>query len=231
MDYKKDFSVFMAKSHMDKSLKSECGMPAWIVPVQAGRSCTDIKIAELSDDTGDNISEKNPDFCELTVTYWVWKNVVCRYKGVCHYRRRMLLKDEDITNIFQGNVDMILPLPYICYPNATGQYMRYISKEDRKHLETALAYVSPESVDVLHEIDGQQIYYDFNMVIAKNDVFDDYADWMFSILFEAEKSCVPDGKIRGDRYAGYLGELLTTIYIFKNRDRLKIVHGERDWLV
>ena len=39
------------------------------------------------DDEGDNISDKNPMYCELTTQYWAWKNVDAEYYGFCHYRR------------------------------------------------------------------------------------------------------------------------------------------------
>lgn len=41
----------------------------------------------IPDNTGDNISAKNPNYCELTALYWVWKNLDCEYIGLCHYRR------------------------------------------------------------------------------------------------------------------------------------------------
>lgn len=41
----------------------------------------------LHDDTGDNISDKNPMYCEMTTQYWAWKNVTSDYVGFCHYRR------------------------------------------------------------------------------------------------------------------------------------------------
>lgn len=28
----------------------------------------------IGDDTGDNISDKNREYCELTGIYWTWKN-------------------------------------------------------------------------------------------------------------------------------------------------------------
>lgn len=39
------------------------------------------------DNAGDNISEKNPAYCELTGLYWAWKNLNCDYIGLVHYRR------------------------------------------------------------------------------------------------------------------------------------------------
>ena len=34
--------------------------------------------------TGDHISSKNPNYCELTGLYWAWKNLDCEYIGLCH---------------------------------------------------------------------------------------------------------------------------------------------------
>lgn len=39
------------------------------------------------DDEGENISNRNPRYCELTTQYWAWKNIDADYYGFCHYRR------------------------------------------------------------------------------------------------------------------------------------------------
>src|SRR5690554_383993 len=51
----------------------------------------------LGDDTGDNISDKNPFYSELTGIYWLWKNTDNPVTGVCHYRRFYTAKPEPLS--------------------------------------------------------------------------------------------------------------------------------------
>ena len=45
-----------------------------IYPIQVGKALTKDILFPLNDFNGDNISAKNPEYCELTAQYWVWKN-------------------------------------------------------------------------------------------------------------------------------------------------------------
>ena len=67
--------------------KSDC-----IQPIQSGTAITGVRQGAWRDDTGDNISHKNPIWAELCVHYWVLKNYLVEHKdesyiGFCHYRR------------------------------------------------------------------------------------------------------------------------------------------------
>ena len=55
-------------------------------PIHVGREGK-ADLGYIGDNTGDNISAKNANYCELTGLYWAWKNLKCDYIGLCHYRR------------------------------------------------------------------------------------------------------------------------------------------------
>ena len=44
------------------------------LPVQAGSALHE-PLGLTGDDSGENISKKNPNYCELTCLYWAWKNL------------------------------------------------------------------------------------------------------------------------------------------------------------
>lgn len=48
---------------------------ALLEPIQVGTAIADKRMeGMLHDNTGENISEKNRMYCELTAQYWAWKN-------------------------------------------------------------------------------------------------------------------------------------------------------------
>ena len=60
----------------------------YLYPIQVGTSIAGTRLPDmLHDDEGNNISEKNKSYCELTAEYWAWKNDDADYYGFFHYRR------------------------------------------------------------------------------------------------------------------------------------------------
>lgn len=64
------------------------------VPVQVGAAIAAKRMDNMRhDDEGENISDKNQHYCELTAQYWAWKNLEADYYGLCHYRRFLCFAD------------------------------------------------------------------------------------------------------------------------------------------
>lgn len=251
--------VFQAKSHMDKQLnyqkqggcsdnQKDCNLKHnesgqgntkylhmdYIYPIQVGGALTEQTIASLRDDVGDNISVKNRNYCELTATYYAWKHSLAAYKGICHYRRMFDINEEQMQALLgMGKEwDVILPYPTVHYPDISVQHTRYVAESDWNALMRALQEVAPEYWEAYKEgiSAGEHYFHNFNMLIARAEVFDDYCDFLFRVLERTEELATPKGWERADRFAGYLGENLTTLYFLKNRDRWKTVYAGKIWL-
>lgn len=83
-----------------KVLKSEI-----IEPIQVGCENADRRFkGMLADNDGENISAKNPMYCELTAQYWAWKNLDADYYGFFHYRRYLNFSENRYPLDSWGNI-------------------------------------------------------------------------------------------------------------------------------
>ena len=68
------------------------------LPLHVGAELSSENLEYQKDNEGENISSKNPYFCELTGIYFAWKNLKNDYVGLVHYRRYFGGKEKFVVN-------------------------------------------------------------------------------------------------------------------------------------
>lgn len=203
------------------------------IPVQVGSEGKEPIEGYTQDNTGDNISSKNPYFCELTGLYWAWKNLDADYIGLVHYRRyftkakklpktedekfKIVLTKKEAEKILE-NTDVILPKKrnyYIEDLYSHYKHTMYIEPldETRKIIEEKY----PEYLEEFDKLHKRTSAHVFNMFIMKKEILDEYCTWLFDILFELEKRIdVSQYDSFHARFYGRISERLLDIWINKN---------------
>lgn len=228
-----ELHIFMAKFYKDKPLSTAYHMPEWITPIQVGAALCEERVADVLDSDGENISVKNGNYSELTALYWIWKNRLVQnspndeneFYGLSHYRRVLELSEDDRMKLVDNDVDVVLPYPMPYEPNIEMHHKRYLADSDWDALVTALNELQPDYADYLPQVLQQQYLYNYNIILARKNVLADYCEWLFPILERVENLSVPKGCDRQDRYVGYMGETLGTLYFMMNKDRLNITYA------
>lgn len=198
------------------------------VPIHVGRAISKYKeeMADMiGDDIGDNISEKNSSYSEMTAHYWIWKNVQdVEYVGLCHYRR---LFGVDITesNIdrIMGNNDVIMVFPAYQIDSVYSCFVKFIGGENMAITAQVVKKLCPEYYDTLIALGNDVMFHPFNMFICKKELHSRYAEWMFPILFECEKYIKPSPYSNANRVIGYIAEMITQLFFIHNHLKIKSV--------
>lgn len=202
------------------------------LPLQVGREGKET-LGYQADNTEDNISIKNPHFCELTGLYWAWKNLKADYIGLVHYRRYFTnskiipKKEEEKFNcvLSQKEVEEILNDTDIILPKKRNYYIENLYSH-YKHtmyiepLDETRKIIEEKYHEYLEEFDKLQkrtSAHMFNMFIMKKEILNQYCTWLFDILFELEKRIdVTQYDAFHSRFFGRVSELLLDIWINKN---------------
>lgn len=242
-----------ATQHNDVSIivcchkQDYCHQGPGFIPLHVGKAIAKEDLGIQGDDTGDSISEKNLNFCELTGHYWLWKNgPKTKYVGINHYRRYFdfshklpygtnlfdtTLQDidknfsnlPDLDTIF-SKYDVIVAKPNIHPLCGAANYKMVRISNDYDILEKVIIEKYPDYwksyYDVMYR---NNKFSSYNMFIMRRDLFNDYSEWLFNILFEVEKrisiSAYPDQA----RVFGYMSEYLLNVFIHYNGLKAKKV--------
>lgn len=217
-----------------------------LTPIHAGRALAQRRLPDdsedlkwllentIGDDSGDNISEKNASYNEMTALYWAWKHYDelgdPEYVGFMHYRRHFMFKDGDrteyeLTNLgspeyldetlgysrevleeILADCDFVYPRPH--YRKTVRDHF------ERNHhiqdLDTAVAIIEERFPDFAASAEsylaGNHAIF-CNMFIMPKAMYFEYADFMFTTLEELEARADMAGKRM------FVSEWLTGIFI------------------
>ena len=203
------------------------------VPVRVGAEGKSENFGFIPDNTGENISGKNANYCELTGLYWAWKNLDCEYLGLAHYRRhftlmkgsgdrRDVLTLDQARGLFTG-VDVLLPTKRNYYIETNyQQYVHAHHAEDLDETRKIIEERYPEYIPAYDSSMKKTTGHRFNMFIMKKKLADQYCDWLFDVLFELEKRLDISSYSDNDkRVFGFVSERLLDVWIETNQVKYK----------
>ncbi len=226
------------------------------VPMQVGKAISSVDLGLDGDDTGVNISNKNRKYAELTLLYWIWKNVeLPEYVGLAHYRRYLSFAKNDTREIIEipnflhehktkkhllwdeqaiydsiAGYDIILPKAEV-YRSATLESQYEVSHPIEYFdlmIETAKK-LYPEWSGMIDESRSIRSVHYYNMFIMRKEIFCDYMQFLFTICEEMEKN-IDFSKLKLYQYKvlGFMGERILNIYLHILKSRHNILIREQN---
>ncbi len=204
------------------------------LPIQVGRPFTNKELGFISDDSGENISLKNKNFCELTALYWIWKNDKDSDRiGLCHYRRyffkknnsnnlKYIIGDKEINKAFEKH-DIILPKPWKWQITVAERYYNCAGKEkDLNKTGEIIREIYPEFYSSFEKVINSKKASYCNMAVMKKADFNEYCEWLFAILFKLEEQTdLTEYTPAEARIFGYLSEILINVWVDKKGLKVK----------
>lgn len=200
-------------------------------PIHAGRLGKN-DIGYAGDDTGDNISDRNWYYSEVSAIYWAWKNLKADAVGVAHYRRHYtvasrfeqfrrgkwncILTGNQAKELLKHNDIIVSKRRWYLIETNRSHYSNGHNPKELDLMRKIMQERCPEYVAAFDEMNGRRWAHMFNMFIMKRDKFDAFCEWWYDILFEFEKRIDMGGYPEKEKRA-YIDERMLDVWLIKNQ--------------
>lgn len=195
------------------------------LPIHVGHALNPIDLGYQRDDEGENISELNPSYCELTALYWAWKNLDADVVGLSHYRRYfrgkqpgpngkgILSRAESVQLLDKHDIVLSRPRNYVIETIDS----HYRNGHHGSDLDVLRGVIEKDYPDFLNSYDkvfsGRELSL-YNMFLMRKRDFNEYCEWLFGILDFVEPEIDNDSRsVYQQRTFGYLGERLLNVWV------------------
>ena len=225
----RDYAMIIA-THKHAELPTD----ALYLPIHVGRALTDDDFGYQPDDDGENISDRNRSYCELTALYWAWKHLDADIVGLSHYRRYFvgtaegprgsrILSSGDARDAMRDH-DILLGRPRNYYIETIDSHYRHGHHgEDLDALRDVIAERYPVDLSAFDTVMSGRKLSLYNMFLMRRAHFDSYAEWLFDILDRVETRIDNGGRSAyQQRTFGYLGERLLNVWVLARNDQARV---------
>lgn len=219
------------------------------LPIEVGaEKRADLRLGGVRDNEGENISRKNPNYCELTALYWARHNLpeTVTAVGLTHYRRYFGMKksSDPLENIFSLSewTEFLKITPVIVPPKRNyyietveSQYVHAHHREDIETLRSVLTEKHSAYLPAFEKLMSGKKTHILNMFVMRRNFFNQYCDWLFDVLFEVEKRLdISTYSVNDARVFGFLSERLLDVWLETNNityTEKPVIHTEKiNWI-
>ncbi|MEL6563916.1 MAG: DUF4422 domain-containing protein [Pseudomonadota bacterium] len=236
-------SIYSAYHAAAPLIQSRAIRPIHVGRARAARPLDPVLAPMLGDDSADNISKRNPEFCELTALYWAWKNdAEAQWLGLMHYRRvfdftgttaaaegtrqaelfpgrfdvaSWCAETEDWLAESLNHFDLVVPPPHVMGHSVASNYTKRHAPGDWEATRAIIARDHPEYLTSFDYVaTGPEILLG-NMMLMRKPLANRYCAWLFDILFKLEAVDLDRSLYdpRQRRYLGFVAERLLTVFV------------------
>lgn len=182
------------------------------------------------DNTGDNISAKNPSYCELTGLYWAWKNLQEDYIGLVHYRRYFAHPGKQGRNPLEPALLMVSK-PFEKQTDPFGQILT--SEELQVMLKDYDVFVPGKRNYYIETIYSHyaHTHYPEHLIETRRILLDKYPAYVTSYdkVLNSRKACMFNMMImRRDLLERYCQWLFSVLFELENRLKAHGAEGAED---